>query len=142
MADHAEELLIVHQVHQTRIDAHATVRAGEGVDLISLVDLEIERNAIDLGETAAEGGQSLGIGVGCRQDRVLGVVCSDILGDIGLDVRVGEGHRLDDLGAAFHELVGVEILQDAAGAGGQRNGADCNNNTFHISVTDFSLRSK
>lgn len=59
---HAEHFVVGHEVHQAGIYAHGAVGAGEGVDVLGDINLEIQRYAVDFGQSGGHAGEPHRVG--------------------------------------------------------------------------------
>ena len=61
MSDDSQQFLVGHDVHQGREYTYTAVRAGEGVHVGDVVDLEVQRDPFYIRQSLRESVQSLGI---------------------------------------------------------------------------------
>ena len=122
MADHPQQLVVCHRIHNTRVHAHAPVRAGEGVHFVLFVHLEIERGTVYVRDAFGQVPQTFGVGVALRQDGALGIQLGDVLVHVVLHLGVGQGKGLQGIHAALDSTKGVEL--PAAGSKQQGQGDD------------------
>ena len=108
--DDRHQFVVVHQIHQGAENADRTVAAGEGIDVGHIVNLEIERQPVDLGDTLGqtfEAGPVLGCLIG---DGVVGVhPCYGFAAQL-CDVAVAQGHRFGDILPGVEQFCRVEFL--------------------------------
>lgn len=121
VADHAQQFVVRHHVHDAGIDPDAAVCAGESVHLVLLVHLEVQRNAVHGSQPFRQVPQTLRVGVALGQDLALGVELGDVLVDIGLDLLVGDGQGLRGDEAALEGALRIEGF----GAGDEQERAGC-----------------
>ena len=106
VADYAEHFLVGHDVHEAGIDAHVAVRTCEGVHFIGLVNLELERNAVHLGQAIGDLGKAGDVCAGSKH----GVLCIQLGhggGNAALNVRIGDGEGLGEFETALHHACGI-----------------------------------
>ena len=108
VADHAQHLIVRHQIHQPGINPHAAVGTGERIYLLGLIDLEIQRNPIHLGDALGQLAQTLRIGIGLRKHLALAIQLDDILVHVLLDLCVADGGSLQRFHAAGQRSIGIE----------------------------------
>ena len=108
--DDAEGFLIRHNIQQAGVHAHVPIRASKRIHLVILVDLEGQRGAVHLGKTLGNLVQTGHIGA-AGDDLVLGVQLGDRLRDIALDLGIGDGKGLEDLGAQEQRASAVEMIR-------------------------------
>ena len=117
MADDGDELVVRHEIHQAGVHAHRTVAAGEGVDLVGLVDLVVEGHAVDLVDARhqpAEAGDVCPVVNG-----VLLVQLGDGLAAELHDLRVGDGHGRDGLAGGGGDALSVPVYTRQKAAAGE-----------------------
>ena len=109
MAADRHQFVVVHQVHQGAEYADRTVAAGEGVDVHDMVDLEVERQSVDLGdplgqplETCAVFGRFVG-------DGVVGIHPFDRFAAQLGNVLVAQCHGFGHVLSRFEQFSGVEF---------------------------------
>ena len=119
--DHAQQLVVRHHVHDAGVHADAAVGAGEGIDLVFLIDLEVQRNAFDIHQAFRQVAEALGVGVGLGQNLALGIELGDVLVHIGLDLFVRQGKCLRGHHAALEGAGRIEGF----GAGSEHQHACC-----------------
>ena len=90
----AEELVVGHHVHDAGVDAYAAVGAGEGVDVVGDVDLEVERCAVDRFEVLGKAVEAFGVLARCGRYFIFGVHLCYGLADVLLHLGVGKRHSL------------------------------------------------
>ena len=94
MADDGENLVVVHGIHQTGVDAHAAVAAGKGIDRVGLIHLVVQVQIADVVELGHDTVQTLRIAVVGRQNGVLSVGFHHVLAAQLLDLCVADGQGL------------------------------------------------
>ena len=128
VADYAQELVVRHHVHDAGIDAHAPIGASEGVHLVLLIHLEVQRDAVHGIQALRQRAETLRVGVRLRQHLALRVKLGDVLVDIGLDLFVGQGHGLRGDHASLEKTGRIERF----GAGDEHQHAGCEGKkSFH-----------
>ena len=63
VSHNSEDLVVCHPVEKSGVDPDAAVGAGESVDVVRLVYLEIQWSTVDLGDALREVTNSFDIGV-------------------------------------------------------------------------------
>ena len=92
VADDAAEFVVGHYVHQGGEYAHAAVGTGESVDVDNVIDLEVERQTVDFGQTFGEFVQAYGVGVIVGKHGVVFVHPVDIFFHVVSHLLVGQGY--------------------------------------------------
>ena len=118
VTDYAEHFVVAHEVHEPGIHTHGAVGAGECVDVVGLVNLEIQGNAVNRVKAVRNLGEPLDIGIGRRQNGCLGIQLCHGLGYVTLDFFVADRKGGDDLRPTLHETSCIESL----GTGHQTEG--------------------
>ena len=111
MADHPEQFLVRHQVHDARVHPHTPVCTGESIDLLGLVDLEVQRHALHGGQPRRQLAQPHRIGVRLGEHRALGVELGDVLVHVGLHLGIGKGEGLGGHRPALQGTGRIELLR-------------------------------
>jgi len=111
MPYNTQSLIVCHRFQKSRIDPHASVSAGESIDFVRLVDLEIQRNPIDGCDPGSHPPDSFDIRAGLRKHGVLRIEFLDVLADISLYLRVGQRGRLGHLGATGKQIGRIELFR-------------------------------
>ena len=147
MADDRHQFVVVHQVHQGAEYADRTVAAGEGIDIHDMVDLEVERQSVDLGdplgqplETCAVFGRFVG-------DGVVGIHPFDRFAAQLGNVLVAQCHGFGHVLSRFEQFPGVEFpaadFQLGCGVGGphgaQKQGKAHKEKFFHFKYVLISV---
>ena len=128
MADDPKQFVVRHDVHDPGIDPDAAVGAGERIDLLLLINLEVQRNAVHGIQSLREVAEPLRVGVAFRQDPALGIKLGNVLMDIGLYLFVGKGQGLSGNHSALEGAGRVERF----GAGDEQQRAGCKSKeSFH-----------
>ncbi len=109
VADHPQQLFVAHDVHQRGEHADAPVRTSERIDIDHIIHLEIQRNAIRIGQSLGEFCQTEGIGIVGGTHLVVGIHPVDILPHIPRHLFVGQGYRLRRLHRAADGLSHIEL---------------------------------
>ncbi len=109
VTDDAQQLFVAHDVHQGREDADAAVGTGEGIHVDHVVDLEIELDALGVGQPLGQLLQADRIGVVIGADGVVGIHPVDVLLDVGRHLLVGQRHGLHGLRCTAEGLFQIEL---------------------------------
>ncbi len=132
MADDTQEFFVGHDVHQRREDADTAVGAGERVDVDDIVDLEIQRDAVGVGQSFGQPVEPERVGVVIGADRVVFVHPVDILLDVGGHLFVGQRGGLRYLGGAADCFFQIELrLCRHRGGQAQKRGRPFCKRIFH-----------
>ena len=117
VADHGEEFVVVHQVHQAGVDAYGAVAIGAGVHLFIIIHLEVERLAVHGVHPVHHLEQALLVDGAGR--RGLGIGIGDALAAELVDLFVGHGGSRDGRAGGVGQVavVPVQAGQNGAAAG-------------------------
>ena len=128
MADHPEQFVVRHHVHDAGVHADAAVGARESVHLVFLVHFEVQRNAVHGRQALGQVAETLRVGVGLRQYLALGIELGNILVDIGLHLLIGQGHGRRGDHTPLEKAARIERF----GAGDEHQHAHCEGKkSFH-----------
>lgn len=125
VADDAEELVVVHDIHQRGEDAHAAVGAGEGVDVNDFVNLEVQGDTVGVGDACGQTVQTLCVGVIVGSHGIVFVHPFHGFLDVGSHIFVGEGESLHGLFGTAEGFAEVEL--SACCPEGKQCGSKCKN---------------
>ena len=107
VADDGKDFIVVHGIHQSGVDADATVATGEGVDRVRLIHLVVQVQVLDVVETSHDAVEALGVVVACRQHGVLPVALGHVLGTQLGNLRITDGKCLDCGCAGIHGCIRI-----------------------------------
>ena len=110
MADDRHQFVVVHQVHQGCENPDRTVSAGESVDIHHEVDLEVERQAIDLGDAFGKPFEACAVTRRIVCHGVVGIHPLDRFAAQTGDVVVAERDGFGNVFAGAEEFSGIEFL--------------------------------
>ena len=90
VANDAQQLLVVHQIHESGIDANRAVCCGIGVHTGVKNGFEVEFEAVFVGVTAGQASQARAIFIATAGDFDLGGLVLTVLQRAALDFSIGD----------------------------------------------------
>ena len=147
MTDDRHQFVVVHQVHQGAEYADRTVAAGEGVDVHDMVDLEVERQSVDLGDSLGQPLETCAVFGRFVGDGVVGIHPFDRFAAQLGNVLVAQCHGFGHVLSRFEQFPGVEFpaadFQLGCGVGGphgaQKQGKAHKEKFFHFNYVLISV---